>query len=259
MVPLLVSVLGFDIRTSVAASLLAVVATSTAAGIAYVDAGLTNMRLGLALEIPTTIGAVSGGLIAISVSPSVTAAVFSGVMVALSILMWRHVDQHRGLPVSERDQPADVVAGLTANLLSGAFTDGATGRTVRYSPHRLTFGSVVSMIAGVLSGLLGVGGGFLKVPAMTLAMHVPTKAAAATSNFMIGMTAIASLAIYVAHGYMRPMIAVPVVLGVFVGAIVVSRLTSRAPSRLVTRALAVVMILVAVQMGFEVFGAGSDA
>jgi uncharacterized membrane protein YfcA len=119
---------------------------------------------------------------------------------------------------------------------------------IEYHAIRLPLGAAVSAVAGVLSGLLGVGGGFVKVPAMALGMNVPIKVAAATSNFMIGVTAIASLFIYLARGFVHPLIAAPVALGVTVGALLGTQLAARVSSRVLRRALSGIMILVGIEM-----------
>jgi uncharacterized protein len=253
MVPVLVIGFGFDVRIAVATSLVAVVATSTAAGASYAREGLTNMRLGLTLETVTTVGGVTGGLVALVVAPSVVAGVFAGVMAVTAILVWRHVDSLEddrltAVPpgsVSGREEPGG---------LAGIYLERTTGRLVTYRAHRLGLGSGISLVAGMLSGLLGVGGGFLKVPAMTLGMGIPTKVAAATSNFTIGVTAISSLLVYMARGFVHPMIATPTTLGIVAGALSGARLSPKLRPVTVRRVLAVVLAVVAVQMGLEAAG-----
>jgi hypothetical protein len=251
-VPVLVVGLGYDIRTAVATSLVAVVATSAAAGIAYADSGLTNVRLGLALEVPTTIGGIAGGLVAVSVAPSVIAGLFSVVMVVVSVLMWRHLDTHGLLPHDANSRTMS--SPIASNLLRGTYSDRATSRSVVYGPRRLGLGASISAIAGMLSGLLGVGGGFIKVPAMVMGMGVPIKAAAATSNFMVGITAIASLVIYFARGYVQPIVVVPVSIGIVLGALFGSHATPRFSAVRLQRLLAMILLLVAIQMALEALG-----
>jgi uncharacterized protein len=248
-VPALALGFGYDIRIAVATSLLAVVATSVTAGIGYAREGLTNVRLGLTLETATTVGGVVGGLVAVSVAPSVIAGVFSVVMIGVAVLMWRHVDIGPSATPISGPRPASGTSGRLA--LSGRYFDRAEHEWVDYEPGRLGIGMSLSSIAGLLSGLLGVGGGFLKVPAMTIAMRVPTKAAAATSNFMVGITAVASLFIYLTRGFVEPNLVVPVVTGIIVGALIASRLANRVEGVHVQRVLAVILVLVAVQMGIE--------
>jgi uncharacterized membrane protein YfcA len=251
-VPVLVIGLGYDIRTAVATSLVAVVATSAAAGVAYADSGLTNVRLGLALEVPTTIGGIAGGLVAVSVAPSAIAGLFSVVMIVVAVLMWRHLDTHALLPHDVKSQTMSSPIG--PGLLRGTYFDRTTSRSVAYDPLRLGLGASISVIAGMLSGLLGVGGGFIKVPTMAMGMGVPVKAAAATSNFMVGITAIASLVIYFTRGYVQSIVVVPVSVGIVLGALIGSHATPRLSAVRVQRLLAMILLLVAIQMGLEALG-----
>lgn len=248
MVPTLVLGFGFDIKVAVATSLLAVVATSTAAGATYVRSGLTNLRLGISLELATTVGAILGGVVAIMLAPAVIAGVFSVVMVVSAVLVWRQKDETSAVTAATSAVPA-------GSAFSATYVDALTGHPTAYYPRRFYAGAGISAVAGVLSGLLGVGGGFLKVPAMTLGMDVPIKPAVATSNFMVGVTAIASLAVYLSQGLVRPLIAVPTALGIAAGATAGSRLASaRVSARGVRGVLAVVMVAVAIQMGLQALG-----
>lgn len=273
-VPLLVLAFGFDIRIAVSTSLIAVVATSTAAGSAYVGRGTANMRLGMTLEVATTIGGIVGGLIAVLIAPSVLSGLFAALMIATAILVGTRGDPHAP---TERD-PADVRpegkpqgAGAADSgdvtpgggdplgweqpgALAGAYYDDNVGALVHYRAERLGLGGAVSLVAGTVSGMLGVGGGFIKVPAMSEGMRVPIKVAAATSNFMIGVTAIASLFVYFARGYVEPYAAVPVALGVVAGATVGAATSSRVHPSVLRKILIVVLVIVAVQMGLKAIG-----
>jgi uncharacterized membrane protein YfcA len=253
-VPVLVLGFGIDIRIAVATSLVAVVATSTAAGSAYVGSGLSNMRLGMTLEIATTVGGITGGLIAVLISPSVLAALFAVMMVITAVLTVQRIEEAHAVVDAEHESSESASGWEEPGTLRGAYYDVGSGRLVRYQAHRLGTGSSVSFLAGIASGLLGVGGGFLKVPAMTLAMRVPIKVAAATSNFMIGVTAIASLFVYFARGYVHPLTAAPVALGVVGGATVGTVLASRVSPRALQRVLVAVLVVVAVQMALQAFG-----
>ncbi|HET9071852.1 MAG TPA: sulfite exporter TauE/SafE family protein [Acidimicrobiales bacterium] len=279
-VPALVLGSGFDTEVAVATSLIAVVATSAAAGSAYAGAGQTNLRLALALEIATTVGGLVGGVVAVLIAPTAIDAVFAVVMLLTAALVLRGRDEHgsaeeadksepalssqASLPAAEAGGPAGGVAQLVATgkrvgweergSLGGAYLDQATGSPVRYRAVRLWIGWSVSLLAGMLSGLLGVGGGFLKVPAMHLGMKVPIKVSAATSNFMIGVTAIASLFVYFARGYVLPLAAAPVALGIALGAYAGARSSQRVSAATLRRILAAVLVLVAVQMGLKAVG-----
>jgi uncharacterized membrane protein YfcA len=256
-VPALVLGFGFDIRIAVASSLVAVVATSTAAGSAYVGEGLANMRLGMTLEIPTTIGGIAGGLVAVVISPSALSGLFAVMMLVTTALVLRNRSEHGG---EADDEPGSepvhrpVVGYEIPGRLAGAYFDHQRQALVTYEAERLPLGASVSFVAGALSGLLGVGGGFLKVPAMALGMRVPIKVAAATSNFMIGVTAIASLFVYFARGYMHPLIATPLAVGVVAGALTGAHHAARVSPSVLRLILAAVLLLVASQMFLNVFG-----
>ncbi len=252
-VPILVLGFGIDIRIAVATSLVAVVATSTAAGSAYVGRGLSNMRLGMTLEIATTLGGITGGLIAVLISPSTLAAIFAVMMAVTAVLTARRIEESH--PVEQVEKSSEPATGWEEpGTLRGAYYDAGSGALVRYRAQRLGIGSSVSFLAGTVSGLLGVGGGFLKVPAMTLAMRVPIKVAAATSNFMIGVTAIASLFVYFSRGYVHPLTAAPVALGVVGGALIGTTAAARVSPRVLQRVLVVVVFIVAVQMALKAVG-----
>ena len=256
-VPAIVVGFGYDVRVAVATSLVAVVATSTAAGSAYVGEGLANMRLGMTLEIATTIGGMTGGLVAVVVAPSVISALFAVVMIVTAALMLRGRDEHGAVPDESptETEPGALMEGYELpGRLAGAYFDHHRQTMVAYEAEDLATGASVSALAGVVSGLLGVGGGFLKVPAMTLGMRVPIKVAAATSNFMIGVTAIASLFIYFARGFVHPLISVPLTIGVVVGALGGAHSSVRISPVILRRILVVVLLCVAAQMGLEAFG-----
>jgi uncharacterized membrane protein YfcA len=255
-VPVLVLAFGFDIRIAVATSLVAVVATSTAAGSAYVGKGTANMRLGMTLEVATTIGGLVGGLVAVLIAPSVLSGLFAGLMVFTAVLVGRRgdaVDASDELAPAPEDREA-AVGWEEPGALAGAFYDDRVGRLVTYRADRVAVGGAISLLAGTVSGMLGVGGGFIKVPAMTEGMRVPIKVAAATSNFMIGVTAIASLFVYFARGYVHPYTVVPVALGVVAGATLGAATSSKVHPSLLRRILVVVLVFVALQMALSAIG-----
>jgi uncharacterized membrane protein YfcA len=252
-VPILVLGFGLDIKIAIASSLVAVVASSTAAGSVYVGKGLANMRLGMSLEIATTLGAIAGVLLAVLISPVVVCGIFSFLMVVTSVMVIRTSDVVKA--------PGDVTPLFstgtgheTAGSLSGSYYDPLQNTLVHYEATRLLFGSFMSFFAGILSGMLGIGGGFMKVPAMTLGMKVPMKVAAGTSNFMIGVTAISSLFVYFARGYVHPIIACPVAIGVVGGALYGTSVAQKISPKMIRKVFAVILILVALQMFLKAIG-----
>lgn len=254
LVPALVLLFGFDFRVAVAISLVAVIATSTAAGSVYVAAGQTNMRLGMTLEVTTTMGGIAGGLLAAVVSSTALALLLAGMLTLTAVLLLRQ----RGEPgEADETDATDVDGGYeTPGRLAGGFVDERTGDLVGYEAQRLWLGSGLSALAGTVSGLLGVGGGFLKVPAMHLGMRVPVKVAAATSNFMIGVTALSSFAVYLARGDVHPYPAALVAVGVTGGSLLGTRLQGRSSPKVLQYVLAAVLALVAVQLIVRAVGGG---
>lgn len=239
-IPALTLGLGVDIRLAIGASIVSVIATSSGAAASYVRAHLANMRLGMLLEASTTIGALSGATLAGILSPRWLYLVFSVVMAYTAVEMLRGPQEER---LQARPDPmADYLR------LHGSYFDPAAGKQVVYRVSGTKFGLGVSFLAGAVSGLLGIGGGPIKVPAMHLGMGVPMKAATATSNFMIGVTAAASAGVYFSRGEIVPFVAAPVAAGVLTGALIGSRLLGRLHSRRIRTLFVLVLAYISVQM-----------
>lgn len=255
-VPILVLVFGFDIKIAVVSSLFAVVASSTAAGSVYVGKGLANMRLGMWLEVATTLGGIAGGLVAVFVSSHLITMIFSFLMMIIAFLVFRAKDKPKVVKSedAESSQAESFTAEEDAHSLSGSYYDVGSRSTIHYQVERSFLGSIISFFAGMLSGLLGVGGGFIKVPAMHLGMNVPIKVATATSNFMIGVTAISSLFVYFMKGMVYPLVAAPVAIGVVGGALYGTTLAQKISPALMKKVFAILLVLVAVQMFLSAMG-----
>lgn len=243
-IPALALFLDVPIHKAIGASLLAVVATSTTAAAAYTKDDLTNIRLGMTMETLTVTGALAGGLVGTALSRGVLSAIFGGVMVSVSGYL------------ALRPRAATCTSAEPEELgaLGAEYYDRYSNTIVRYRVRRLPAGLAASLVAGGVSGLLGVGGGFLKVPVMVLAMRVPIRAAVATSSFMIGVTAATGAIVYLARGLVDPLVTVPVVLGVTVGAYFGARLGRRIKSSVLTLLLAVVLFALSVQMILDALG-----
>jgi hypothetical protein len=237
-IPALALFLDVPIHNAIGASLLAVVATSTTAAAAYVRDDLTNLRLGTTMETLTVAGALVGGLVGAALSRGVLSAVFGCVMVVVAVYLSVRSRVGAHPPV----EPDDV------GMLGASYHDRSLGTTLSYRVHRLPAGLAASLLAGGVSGLLGVGGGFLQVPVMTVAMRVPIRAAISTSSYILGVTAAAGAIVYLARGLVDPVTTVPVVLGVVVGAYLGSRLAQRIRSSILTLILAVVLFALSIQM-----------
>ena len=237
LIPLLTGLFGIPIKTAIGASIVSVIATSSAAGAVYVGRGLAHTRLAMVLEIATTLGALTGGLVAVLLSPRVLAGVFGTALVYVVYSM-------RRLP---REDPLAASTGL----LDTNYTDPFSGQVITYGVRNLATGMGASALAGSISGLLGIGGGIIKVPVMCLVMGVPLRAAIATSNFMIGITAATSAVIYYQHGYLDPSVAIPTALGVLVGAQVGTRVGGRVRGRRLKQIFQWLLLVFAVQMFYR--------
>jgi hypothetical protein len=243
-VPALSLFFGVPIHAAIGASIVGVVATSSGAASRYVRQGLTHMRLAMLLEVATVSGALGGALLAGVVAGRWLYLVFALMMLTAGASMVIGNDGKDAAP-----PPLDRLA--RALRLDGSYLDRASGRTVEYRATRTGSGLVVSLVAGVFSGLLGVGGGFLKVPAMHRLMRLPIKVCTATSSFMIGVTAATSAAIFFARGDVRPELAAPVAVGVLAGAALGSRLLGHLPAVAVRRIFLAVLVVLALQMAWK--------
>ncbi len=211
-VPLLAIGFAVDIKYAMGASLVSVIATSSAAASAYVKEGFSNIRVGMFLEIATTIGAVTGAAIATSISPSIIAVIFGLVLV--------YSAYQSGFSHRQEDSTSDKPDKLATRLKMNSAHPSPEGMK-KYYVHRVPGGFGIMYLAGVLSGLLGIGSGAIKVIAMDQVMRLPFKVSTTTSNFMIGVTAAASAGVFLNRGYVDPGLAMPVMLGVLIGSLAV--------------------------------------
>ena len=244
-VPLLTLAFGLPFREAVAVSLVAVITSSSASAAVYLERHVANLRLGMTLELFTASGAVLGGLAAFVLPDRLLAGLFA---VMLAYTAWTMVRRR-----ASTAEPARLPAEPPPSWRDG-FVAGISGPG--YRVRRLPAGIGLSFVAGIVSALLGVGGGIVKVPAMNLVMGVPLRVATATSNMMIGVTGSASAILYLLRGDVNAFVAGPVVLGVFAGATVTSRLAHRVPVAAVRLAFVVVLLYVAVEMGMRATGIG---
>lgn len=243
-IPGLALFLDVPIHDAIAASLISVVATSASGSITYVRQGLTNVRLAVTLETTLTLGALTGGLIAALLDKEALSAVFGVVMVAVSLYMGLRSRATAPAPCEDAD----------LGSLGASYDDPEFGGEVRYRVRGLPLGLLMGLVAGNVSGLLGVGGGFLTVPTLRLGMGVPMRASVATSSLMLGVTACAGALVYLARGMVDPVVTVPVVLGVTVGGFLGSRMAARVRSSVLVVVLAVVLFALAVQMILAALG-----
>jgi uncharacterized membrane protein YfcA len=239
-IPLLTLVFHVDIRYAIGAALLASIANSSGAASAYVKEGITNIRLGMFLEIATTIGAVGGAVIAVY-TPTNTIAILFGAILLFSAAM----------TIRKKNQEVSTVGSPLSYKLKLNSSYPTKEGEVSYKLKNIGGGFSIMALAGVLSGLLGIGSGALKVLAMDSTMHIPFKVSTTTSNFMIGVTAAASAVVYLQRGYMDPGLAFPVMLGVVGGAFTGSKLLTRMDPKVLKYIFCVAITFVAVEMIFN--------
>src|SRR5881398_3269437 len=241
LVPLLTLFFKVDIRYAVGASLVSVIATSSGAAAAYVKEGFSNIRIGMFLEIATTVGALLGAFLATRVSGSAIATIFGLVLLYSAYLAGRPRVRH-----AFDDIPDPLATHLKMN---GSFPEAKGMR--HYCVHRVPAGFSLMFGAGALSGLLGIGSGAVKVLAMDQAMRIPFKVSTTTSNFMIGVTAAASAGVYLSRGYIDPALSMPVMLGVLVGSLLGTRVLVNTQTKLLRLVFSGVIVLLGLQMLFK--------
>lgn len=233
--------LGVDIKHAIAISILSVIATSSGSASAYVRDHITNLKVGMFLEMFTIIGALAGARITLAASPRPLYFIFGGVLLAswITLLMGKHLSWRK---VTEQD-------AFTRWLeLEGSYPDLATGKTVDYKARRAYLGAPLMFGAGIIAGLLGIGAGAVKVLIHDLVMGLPPKVSTTTSNLIIGVTALAGTSVYLAAGLINPGLAVPVILGVVVGAFIGTRVLVRLTNQSVQFFFLVILLVLATEM-----------
>jgi uncharacterized protein len=236
--PLLTLLLGVDIHYAIGAALVSVIATSSGAAAAYVKEGFSNIRIGMLMEVATTTGAVLGATLALHIPTSAIAVIFGLALLYSAAMTLRSHDVGDAV-----DKPDAVAQALELDSNYPTFR-GLKG----YHVHHVATGSTVMFGAGILSGLLGIGSGALKVIALDEAMRIPFKVSTTTSNFMIGVTAAASVGLYLRQGYIDPGLGMPVVLGVLAGAFLGARLLPQMKTSVLRHAFSAVIAILAVEM-----------
>ena len=246
-VPLLTLAFRLPIQYAIGASIISVIATSSGAAAAYVRDHLTNMRIGMFLEIATTMGAVTGAFVAGLLAPAILFIIFGFVLlVSVAPLLFRLGEE---LPQGVRN---DRLA--TTLSLAGSYPDEYMHKTVHYQVTRTPWGIGMMYVAGLVSGLLGIGSGTFKVLAMDTIMRLPMKVSTTTSNFMIGVTAAASAGIYFERGDVLPLVAAPVALGVLIGAFLGAKVLTRLSNKTLRFIFIPIMTIIAVEMVLRGFG-----
>jgi uncharacterized membrane protein YfcA len=244
-IPALTLVFGYPMQEAIGASLVAVIASAVGSASHYVEQGLSNIRLGLILGIATSLGSLIGALVAVYTNQYILAAAFGMLLLYTAIYMIRKRNAV--------DDVCPVDQGGRMDL-SCSYIDCDNGKPVEYGVRNLEKGMVASLGGGSVAGLLGVGGGIINVPIMKAWMGVPFRAACATSNFMIGLTALAGAIVYYEFGLINAVLAAIVALGTFTGAMAGSRLSSKVQGGMLKLIFAIVLIAVAVLMFLKAAG-----
>ena len=240
-IPALTLMFQVDIKYAIGASIIAVIATSSGAAVAYIKDKVTNIRIGMFLEIATTVGAITGAFIGGFLNPKYLFIIFSILMFYSTFMM---------IKKSGAELPQNVIQDPLADKLNlhGEYYDKALKQDVKYNVSGVKSGFGVMYVAGIMSGLLGIGSGSFKVMAMDVFMKLPMKVSSSTSNFMIGVTAAASAGVYLVRGDIRPDIAGPVALGVLVGATLGAKIMQYLKSKTIRMIFIPVLLYVAIQM-----------
>lgn len=243
-VPLLTLALGIDVRYAMGASLVSIIATSSASAAAYVREGFTNIRVGLFLEVATTLGALVGASLVALLPAAVIELVFGIVLLVSVVLTWT-AREHPGTEL-----PGD---GLAERLkLTGSFP---TRRGwAHYRARHVPWAFGIMGLAGALSGLLGIGAGAMKVLAMDRVMRLPFKVSTTTSNFMIGVTAAASAGVYLRNGFIDPGLTMPVMLGVVAGSLLGTRVLFAVRSRTLRLLFVLAILYLGIHMIYRAVG-----
>lgn len=240
-IPVLTLLFRVDIHYAIGASLISVIATSSGAASAYVKEGFTNLRIGMFLEIATTSGALYGAFIAAKISPAAI-----GILFGLVLVYSAFISSRPRRPTHLADSTESIAAALK---FDSTFQTEEGPRS--YHVHAVPLGFSMMFVAGAVSGLLGIGSGAFKVVAMDQVMRIPFKVSTTTSNFMIGVTAAASAAVYLNRGYVDPLVAAPVMLGVLLGSFVGARILPKAPTITLRRLFALIILVLAAEMIYK--------
>ena len=246
-VPMLTVLAHLPIHVAIASSLVSIVATSTTAAAAYVKNRFANVRVGILLEAAALVGAIGCAFLAAYLRSQVLAILFAALLfyVGYRMMIRQPAMQEEDLSQQDAKGPDDADSAIA---IYGSFYDPGLNEVVSYRVKRLPQGLGAGLLAGGLSGLLGIGGGIIQVPAMNRLMQMPIKAAIGTSSFIMGITALGGSLVYCLHGYVYPVIVAPVVIGAFLGAQLGSRLAPRAKGIVLARTFAVIVFVIAAIM-----------
>jgi len=241
-IPVLTIIFGLDAAEAVAASLVGIVATSTGSATGFVKKGLSNIRLGMLLEITTTIGAIVGAIIATYLENWILLIMFAMVML------------YSGFKMAVSPERTGIEECQESNL-TFEYSDPVSGvENRKYEVKNIRSGMALCTIAGAVSSMTGVGGGSIKVPLMNIYMHVPIKVASATSSYMIGITAFSGAIIYLIMGTIPLQVAATVAIGAYIGAVIGTKIAARTNASALKRYMSVVFFIIAIIMVLKAGG-----
>ncbi|WP_439425437.1 sulfite exporter TauE/SafE family protein [Oenococcus alcoholitolerans] len=247
--PILVLALNLPIRYAIAASIIAVIGTSSGASVAYLKDDLLNIRLAMFLEIFTTIGALCGAILVGLFNATWLNAFFGLLLLYQALTMWQKLRNKNA------DKPADKTDRISKTLkLDSSYYDKLSKKTIDYHIQKVPLGGLVMFGAGLASGLLGIGSGSFKVFAMDTVMRMPLKPSSATSNFMMGVTAAASALVYFLNGTLRPLIVAPIAIGIVIGSTFGSKIMPSLPNKLIRQIFIPVVLIAGIQLIIKAFG-----
>ncbi len=242
-VPILSVFFGVPLKAAVAASAISVIVNSTGGTSVYLKNRMTNVRLALVMELTTTVGAIGGGVIVILISAGTLRLVLGLALLGMSAALF--LRKREAPPITDGPDPL---------RLKATYHDPVKGHDVTYIPTRIVPGLGAASFAGIISGMLGIGGGAIKVPIMNSIMRVPLKATIGTSMYMVGITVSASAFLYYNHGLIDPSVAVPALVGVAMGSQAGSRIMRKLRGRLLTRLLVLILLYLALTLLLQSFG-----
>ncbi len=237
-IPILVFLFHIDIKIAIGASIISVIATSSGAASAYLKDKFINIRVGMFLEIATTLGAITGAILLGVIDPKILFFIFSIVLLISIYPMLARKDKKK---INIQNDYISEKLNLNSSYIDN-------NNTVKYNVNNTPYGLLMMYIAGLISGLLGIGSGVFKVIALDDIMHLPIKVSTTTSNFMIGVTALASSVIYLIHGYINPYIALPVLSGVFIGSIIGAKILKKVSNNALIKIFSIIIAIIAIEM-----------
>lgn len=251
-IPILTVFMGLPIRYAIGASVIAVIATSSGATIAYLKDDLLNLRVAMFLEIATTVGAISGAILTGIIHPLWLETLFGAFLLYSSYNMIQKLRNKKRDDGENRDTVADSMSERLK--LNGTYYDKVLMKQEDYQVTHVPGGFAMMFGAGIASGLLGIGSGVFKVIAMDTIMKMPLKPSSATSNLMMGVTAAASATVYFFDGSIRPEIAAPLALGILIGAAIGTRIMQRIKPRMLRIIFVPILLYMGIQMFLKGFG-----